>query len=269
MAMFMGLMIPIFLSYYLNGRSDRYIWVFYLFVFACGAASLVRSYSRGALLVFPIALAVTVGISLIWNFRLNLFVRILPLALFGVLFVSLLVPRIIERYEQAPEASATTRVELIRVAINMIQEKPLLGIGLNNWGIKVNPPYIYWEGTGRRGRLGRNFDDYKDGIVETIYMLVGAECGLVGLGLLLIWFLYYFVKAILLCKKLAGTDWFFLPAGLVGGLTATYLQSLLEWVLKQSMNFIGLIICFALIAFMDNNWKELKGITPHKTEDAP
>ena len=268
MAMFMALAVPIFLSYYLNGRSDRYDWLVYLFVLACGSASLVRSYSRGALLVFPISLAITTALSFVFNMRLRLFSRLLPLVLLGILFGSLLLPRVIERFERAPEASKTTRIELNRVAINMIREKPLLGIGLNNWGIKVNPPYIYWEGTGRRVAPGRDFENYKDSIVETVYLLVGAECGLIGLALMLIWFFYYFAKACILCKRLAGTEWFFLPAGLVGGLMAIYFQSMLEWVLKQSMNFIELIICFALIAFMDNHWKELKGLTPHKMEEA-
>ncbi len=264
MAMFMGLLVPIYFSYYLNGRPESFDWKTYLVVLAFGSAALVRSYSRGAIFVFPVSLAVTVGMSAFRQFRLSLFTRLVPLVLVGALGLSLLIPRIIERYTKAPEISRRTRIELVQVALNMMKDKPFLGVGLNNWGIKVNPPYTYFEGTGRRTESDRNFETHKDGIVETIYMLVGAECGAVGLGLLLLWFGYYYVKAIMLCKKLADTEWFFLPAGLVGGLTAVYLQSVLEWVLKQSINFVTLIVCFAILAFLDKNWKRLKGKMNHK-----
>ena len=53
----------------------------------------------------------------------------------------------------------------------MVRDRPYFGVGLNNWGVVINPPYRYGE--------HRDLDDdSKDGIVETIYLLVAAECGL-------------------------------------------------------------------------------------------
>ena len=53
----------------------------------------------------------------------------------------------------------------------MILDEPWRGVGINNWGIKINPPYEYAERAGRNRNRG---DDFKDGIVETVYLLVGA-----------------------------------------------------------------------------------------------
>ena len=97
-------------------------------------------------------------------------------------------------------------------------------------------------------------EDYKDGIVETIYLLVGAECGVAGLGFLLLWFGYYLVAAVFLLKKFARRPEFYILAGLCGGLTAVYLQSGLEWVLKQPVNFVQLMIMFAVISFLRSDY---------------
>ena len=42
----------------------------------------------------------------------------------------------------------------------------------------------------------------------------------------------------------------FLPVALIGGLLAIYIESSLEWVLKQTNNFYQLMLVFALIAVM-------------------
>ena len=43
---------------------------------------------------------------------------------------------------------------------------------------------------------------------------------------------------------------FYIPAGIVGGLTAIYLQSTLEWVMKQQVNFIQMMILFAMLGLL-------------------
>ena len=40
-------------------------------------------------------------------------------------------------------------------------------------------------------------------------------------------------------------------AGALGGLTGLYLQSALEWVLRQSINFAEPVIVFALISYLN------------------
>ena len=50
--------------------------------------------------------------------------------------------------------------------------------------------------------------------------------------------------------RLRGTQWHFVAAGLTGGLTANYLQSTLEWVLRQRRTLFLLMFCFALAAWL-------------------
>ena len=86
--------------------------------------------------------------------------------------------------------------------------------------------------------------------------MVGAECGLLGLTALLCWFLYYLLLALYQAFRWRKTEYFYLFAGLAGGLISNYLQSTLEWVLKQQINFCALITCFAIIAALLQNSKE-------------
>ena len=93
--------------------------------------------------------------------------------------------------------------------------------------------------------------------METIYLLVAAECGIPCLLALLAWFGYYLVVCVLLLWRLRHSQLYFIPAGLLGGLLAIYAQSFLEWVLKQQMNFIWLMVFFALLSYLNRHWREL------------
>ncbi|MDR0931664.1 MAG: O-antigen ligase family protein [Victivallales bacterium] len=244
MGMYMTLAGIMFLSIFFNSTGNL-SW-FAGGVFLTSALSVILTYSRGAILCFPIGCVLTVGVSMLYSsdFRKTLIVGVAAL---GVLFLLVLfLPKIFDRFERAPESSADTRIDFAIAALNMIEDEPWLGVGVNNWGIRINPPYEYSE---HRERM-RYHDDYKDGIVETIYLLVAAECGVIAFGFLLLWFGYYLVTSIFLLKKTVQRAEFYIPAGMVGGLTAIYLQSALEWVLKQPVNFVQLMIMFAVISFL-------------------
>ena len=86
----------------------------------------------------------------------------------AILLLALLLPRIIERYQKAPEASANTRKELAQAAWAMMKDFPLTGVGLNNWGKNINLAQ-YGVYRGRTEDLLE--DEYQDGIVETVYLL--------------------------------------------------------------------------------------------------
>ena len=129
----------------------------------------------------------------------------------------------------------------------MMCDKPFAGVGLNNWGIKINPPYPYCEYRYTNKRIAK---DFKEGIVETSYLLVGSECGFFALVAFLAWLGYYYIAACKLVKRLRRTNLFYIPAGIVGGLSAVYLQSTLEWVMKQQVNFIQMMILFAALSIL-------------------
>ena len=141
-----------------------------------------------------------------------------------------------------------------------MKDKPFAGVGLNNWGIKINPPYPYCQYRYENKRITA---DFKEGIVETSYLLVGAECGFFALAAFLTWLFFYYTVACKLVKRLRHSKLFYIPSGIVGGLTAIYLQSTLEWVMKQQVNFIQMMILFAMLSFL---FKYSKKITAGEME---
>ena len=225
--------------------------------FACASACIVRTYSRGAIAMMPLAFFVTFTLSAFVSLKVpvtRLAGRILPIVLVGFVGLAAMLPRVISRFESAPESSGNTRIELALCAKEMILDEPWCGVGINNWGIKINAPYEYAELAGRNPNRGA---DFKDGIVETVYLLVGAECGLPALAAMLLWFANYLVLCIPLARRLAGTSYAAIPAGIAGGLVACYIQSCLEWVLRQQMNLILLMMFFALLDHVKANARRL------------
>lgn len=226
--------------------------------FVSASACIVRTYSRGALAMVPLSFFLTFVLVLFSAPRgkkLGMIGRTTPIVLVGLVGLGLMLPRIIERFTEAPEESKNTRIELALCAQEMITDEPWRGVGINNWGIKINPPYEYAERAGRKRNRGV---DFKDGIVETVYLLVGAECGIPALAMMILWFMSYLVRCIVLSRKLRGTYYAAIPAGVAGGLLACYIQSCLEWVLRQQMNLILLMVLFALLDYLAANADKLK-----------
>ena len=180
--------------------------------------------------------------------------RLVPIALVALLGLFAILPRIVQRFRTAPKASSDTRVELAYCALAMIKDEPLRGVGINNWSLKMDAAHPYQDNASKI--VGRELD--YTGIVETVYLLVGAECGIPALAAMLVWFGWYWLSCIKLLRRLLRTRWYFVPAGLLGGLTANYMQSVLEWVLRQQMNIICLLFMFAIISYLNTDWKRLK-----------
>ena len=254
LSMFMMPLTAIFLSGFLNCRKMRRRALFFA-AFAMAAGTLLRTYSRGAIACLPLTCLVTAAVSLVYEWQFRKLQLLSVFAIAGLLITLAFLPRVLERFESAPKSSGETRLNFAIAAVNMIRDEPLFGVGLNNWGIKINPPYEY--STHRDPSRGYS-DDFKDGIVETIYLLVAAECGLPCFFALLLFFGYYWLTAFRLLRRLRRTPYFYLAAGILGGLTGIYLQSVLEWVLKQQLNFMELLILFAILDYLNSHWQRLR-----------
>ena len=246
MGMYMCLIAPVFFAYYFNRNKG---WKRFLFVsfFLMAAAACMRTYSRGSMVCMPFGVMITILLSLRYQFHMRKVQILLPILLVCFFGFLLLLPNIIKRFTYAPRESLMTRQFLGASAWNMMKDKPFAGVGLNNWGIKINPPYPYCEYRYENKRIAK---DFKEGIVETSYLLVGAECGFFALAAFLTWLLYYYVVAFKLVKRLRRTNLFYIPVGIIGGLSAIYLQSTLEWVMKQQVNFIQMMILFAALSIL-------------------
>ena len=254
MAMAMQLLGNLFFAGYLMNGIKTPFGLFCLL--ACGGAvlSTIWSYSRGALMILPVAYSITAFACLMERRTSRLkFKRLLPIILLGAIVTAIALPRVVERFLNAPKQSGNTRVELAYCAREMIKDEPLRGVGINNWSLKMAPAYRYQDRAG--ALLGLDLD-YK-GIVETVYLLVCAECGIPALLAMLVWFFWYWFSCIRLMRRLKGTWYYFIPAGLLGGLSSQYLQSTLEWVLRQQRNMLLLLLTFAILSYLNTSWRKL------------
>jgi len=252
MAMFYGMSAPVFLAHWLGQRQDRR-WSRFLYPAAFMAATgcVFSTLSRGAIFFFPFGCLPVAARVLIQRWDERKIRIVFVLFLVGIVGIAKMGGTIIDRFLYAPEASGGMRKHLAVAACNMANDK-ILGVGINNWGIKINPPYEYAE-----HRIGAIYhEDYKDGLVETIYLMAAAECGWWGMGVLLVFFLYFFALNLCNIFYYRNSAIAYLPVAIAGGLLNNYGQSVLEWVLKQSPSFYELMTFFAIIAAMSTIYRE-------------
>ena len=236
----------------MNERMSKLLFGFCLFAFAGSVLLIIFTYSRGGLVVFFGGIAIVCAISILFN---GFSVRVLTLMLIGLVVMLCVVgyalPRIIQRFTKAPESSKNTRVALALASKQMANDYRL-GVGANNYSEYSGTNYDYtvqddYSAPGERG-----------GIVETIYLLVAAECGWWGMGTLILWFLYYyfsdFISVFCLRKKPCSG----IVIGIFAGLTCNYWHSTLEWSLKQYNNFAGQMILYAVVGVIAINRKSIK-----------
>ena len=202
---------------------------------------ILSSLSRAGLVMYFLCLALVFFTKIIFIGRkkdlLTLFVGVLGLSII-LLKAS---DSIIERFETAPKESKEVRITLAKAAVKMANDK-VLGVGLNNFGLKINYPYPYSKGT-------RHYydEDFRGGLVETAYLMIAAECGwhtLVIYLLLLLKMLFHCFMEIIRGKT---QEIRIVAIGVFGSLIAIYSESTLEWVLRQTTNFYQLVMLFALI----------------------
>ena len=106
LAMAMHLFASLFFAYYLavGFRGSKLIAL----AFVCASACIVRTYSRGAIAMMPLAFFVTFALSAFVSLKVpatRLAARVLPIALAGAVGFSAMLPRVISRFKSAPEAS--------------------------------------------------------------------------------------------------------------------------------------------------------------------
>ncbi len=250
MAMATLLIGPVAFASYLTHGLGTWFGRLSALTFVLAAGSTVWSYSRGAIAMMPVAYGLA-ALACFGERRGGVLKlkRILPVVLAGLVGVAWVLPRVMERYANAPKSSGDTRVELAACAWEMIKDRPIAGVGINNWSLNMDPIHPYQDRASESLGVELNYR----GIVETVYLLVGAECGIPALVAMLAWFAWYWFLCLRLLPRLRQTEWFFVPAGLLGGLTANYLQSALEWVLRQQLNLVCLMFAFAMLSYLNSS----------------
>lgn len=182
--------------------------------------------------------------------KVFIFMLMFMIGFMGLMFYA---NSIYNRFMYAPESSMESRHHLATSAKNMAADG-FFGVGLNNFGIKVNAEYPY----------SKHFmpEGFKEGLVESIYLMIAAETGWLNLYVFLTFILYFYITNIRNIYHYRYSKMVYLPIAISGGLAAIFLQSILEWVLKQSPNFYQMMFFFAIIMAMkriyDKNPKRSK-----------
>lgn len=241
LVMYMILSGSMVLAYFLNNKNLK---MYYWFpVFGASGIDIISTLSRAGLAIFAFALSIV----FFFSYRAKVTGRTL-----GITFVFLILgagvlykasDSIIERFETASEESANTRVALAITAKNMANDKTF-GIGLNNFGPKSTLDYPYSSEADDHFNFS---EDYEGTLVETIYLSIAAESGWHNLVIFLTFILTMYFRNYRNYLAMKNHEYRFIPIGLMGGLLAIYLQSSLEWVLKQTTNFYQLMFMFAVI----------------------
>ncbi len=260
LVMYMTIFNTIIFAWLLNSEMSALKTIFILSVFGMGSACIISTLSRAGLMCFGLGCGVTLIFSLINGATFKKFAIVSLIFIGGLAMLIKSADTIIERFTNAPEQSKLTRISLAEAAVKMANDKTF-GIGLNNWGIKINPPYSYSD------HIERKNDEFKEGIVETVYLLVAAETGWINLCVFLLFILKFYFMNIVNFFKYRKTELVLFSAGLAGGLLSVYLESSLEWVLKQTNNFYQLMLVFAVISAMTHIRKMNKSDGELQDED--
>jgi len=248
LVMYMIIFNSLVLSYLLNNPKVNF--AFWGVVFAMGGVVIISTLSRAGMALFGLSAVFIFFASIVskFSFKKIIILFFAVIAAAGILYKAM--DTIIERFQTAPEESTEVRVLLAEAAVKMANDKTL-GIGLNNFGIKINPPYKYGDHIEHK----EGEEDVKNGLVETIYLMIAAETGWHNLLVFILWLLSMFYLNIKNLFRFKKSTLLFFPIGVAGGLMAIYIESTLEWVLKQTHNFYQLMLIFALIGAMDKIWK--------------
>ena len=258
---FFGLLV---LGVLMNEKMGKFLFTLCLMAFGSSTVMILFTYSRGGMVMYFAGVAMVCMLSIVLN---GFSVRRLTLMLIGMIVMMCLVgyalPRIIERFNKAPEASKNTRVNLAIASKRMANDFKL-GVGANNYSEYSGPFRNYTKE--QFASVSSTFLDeasWYGGIVETIYLLVAAECGWWGLGVLLLWFFYYYFSDLISMLMLRKYPCSGITIGLFGGMTVVYTHSVLEWSLKQYNNFAQQMFIYALIGVIAVNRKNIRAAYRH------
>lgn len=191
-AKFSGLLMPIALSiiFFSKRKSSKF---FGIVVWGFASVALVFTLSRAGL--------GTWFVSQLIFFLLSAYLRLITIRrwvgifffwfLFWSLSLAVLGGSNIKDRMSDDGGSSASRLPMMRVAIDVIKDNPLLGVGLKNY------KFIYQRYDTTPERVSRSFP-YQP--VHNLYLLIAAETGLLGL-LIFIWFIGATLKCIWQCAS--------------------------------------------------------------------
>ena len=236
LARYLGLLVPIALILSLTFKSKK-IRIISMFVAGAGIVALVYTLTRSSWIGLIVSTLTMVWLAFINNhFSLRALTR---LAFAGVAFVIILVvfsDFIWGRIITDDFGSANTRITTSKVALNIIQDHPVIGVGINNYGSVLEQYWNVQDPFTRRAAVHNNF------------LLYAAEMGIIGLAIYL-WLLGAAFQRILRAIKSYSKSLSIIAIGIMGSFTGYLVSALSDKSFKENLTL--LLVFWGLLALIE------------------
>jgi hypothetical protein len=268
LAMYVDLIIPMVLAVFLaSGFSkSRNKWA--VVAIAGGLVCVVFTKSRASLVIVCAALASVTCLSIL----LKPSGKKVAIALAGFLMVDFLgvlaAPKIIQRFQKAPEASELTRVYFNDAARAMANNR-LFGMGLNSFSWALANTDYYWYVYAEERDTVKDEDEFREsrmgqsrlGTAHHIYYLFAGETGWPGMIIFIMFVTRYYLRNVVLLFRARDEYCQAILLGLLVGFTTLHLQGLLEWIFRQTQVFYLFCLLSGLMVATGSVTKEAHGRT--------
>lgn len=234
LGMYLALLIPVALAVSL---ADTKIWLKTIMFVSTGMAgsAIALTYSRGGLLGLVIALTVFVVLDRGRMWRATNRTLIVGYLVMGLLAVITFGPRLIQRFTEVTSRNVSVRYSLNEAALNMINQHPFFGVGLNNFSARLS-----------------DFDTY--GLVymapypvHNVYLLLAAEGGIPLLIIFLLFLILVFKEGLLVIKQQQNSFLRNLTVGCCCGMLAALVHSLFDYPLKVYPLYLNFLLMIGMI----------------------
>ncbi len=177
LGMFLEILLPMCFALFLI-EKQKLMRFFAISVFGLGIVALIMTGSRGAWVSFTFALAILFYFAI--KSKAMRFSSLIGPGIAALILITIMTfafsDMIEERLYGEDHGSAMSRIPMMQIAFNLIQDHPIGGVGINNYA-EVMQQY-------NDTILGRRFGTIPRP-VHNMYLLVIGETGLLGFGMLL------------------------------------------------------------------------------------
>lgn len=266
LAMYVDLITPMILAVVLAGgfskNANRMAMLAILGALVC----IIFTKSRASLVIMGASLALVTGLSIL----LKPSGKKIAIALMGFLVVDILgviaAPKIIERFQKAPEASELTRVYFNQAARAMADNNRF-GTGLNSYSWTLANTDYYWYVYSEERDTVKDEDEFREsrmgqsrlGTAHHIYYLFAAETGWPGMIIFIMFLSRYYLHNLILLFRTKNEYYQAILLGLLVGFSTLHLQGLLEWIFRQTQVFFLFCVLSGLMVATGNIAKESYG----------
>jgi hypothetical protein len=233
--------------------SPRDVILFFT-AFAGAGLVVVLSVSRASLAAFGLGAVLVMLGSFVQGFTVRRLVLAVGGALGGVFVLAMAADTFMERMGEDDSPKNDLRFALNQQSLAMYKDNPLVGIGWNNYGLANSRPQgakyskilERWEQNRGRNIYPEQFE--ANPLTESLYWLLLAENGALGLGLFLLFALITLWHGMRVSVAFWKTPLGLMFFGITVAFAISYFHGQVERVLTQTKNLTSWVMLCAMLA---------------------